>query len=353
MDLYIQIIVVACLTGMTSLLAHRSAAVFHDGIRPILPQLIEGYMNRREAGSIAFGLSIGFVASVGISFTLKNGLLNAWLLFLPTDILGVLAINSLMAFGLGAIWGILILTCLLPVNQLLTALPVDVLGSLGELSSPVVSAFALFPLVAIFYQFGWKQSLIAAVVVLMTRVVVVRYSPHLNPESIEIFIGMVMLLGIAITHDLRHRDENDIDASGMSVFEERTSRIIKNLPYIAIVGALIAAVASMKIFAGSEVSIFTLEKAYSAGVTPEQSQTLINQAALAEFMRGLGFCAVDCHHRVSNGCVCSCGLYLCLCGGLSLAESDGCSGIRRSGYFGGSLAASFDRQMVGALPVGT
>ncbi|STP69124.1 inner membrane protein [Escherichia coli] len=54
-------------------------------------------------------------------------------------------------------------------------------------------------------------------------------------------------------------------------------------------GALIAAVASMKIFAGSEVSIFTLEKAYSAGVTPEQSQTLINQAALAEFMRGLGF----------------------------------------------------------------
>mgnify|MGYP000199198031 CR=1 FL=1 len=97
MDLYIQIVVVACLTGMTSLLAHRSAAVFHDGIRPILPQLIEGYMNRREAGSIAFGLSIGFVASVGISFTLKTGLLNAWLLFLPTDILGVLAMNSLLA----------------------------------------------------------------------------------------------------------------------------------------------------------------------------------------------------------------------------------------------------------------
>ncbi len=48
------------------------------------------------------------MASVGISFTLKTGLLNAWLLFLPTDILGVLAINSLMAFGLGAIWGVLI-----------------------------------------------------------------------------------------------------------------------------------------------------------------------------------------------------------------------------------------------------
>lgn len=288
MDFYIQIVVVACLTGMTALLAHKSAAVFHDGIRPILPQLIEGNMNRREAGSIAFGLSIGFVASVGISFTLKTGLLNSWLLFLPTDILGVLAFNGMMAFGLGAIWGVLILTCLLPVNHLLTALPVDVLGSLGELSSPVVSAFALFPLVAIFYQFGWKNSLFAAVVVLMTRVIIVRYFPHLNPESIEIFVGMVMLQGIAITLDHRTRGERS-DDDGQSVFEERTSRIIKNLPYIAIVGGLIAAVASMKIFAGSEVSIFTLEKAYHAGLDPAQSQTLINQAALAEFMRGLGF----------------------------------------------------------------
>ncbi|MCR6679996.1 hypothetical protein NVV43_32120, partial [Escherichia marmotae] len=73
--------------------------------------------------------------------------------------------------------------CLLPVNQLLTALPDHVLGSLGELSSPVVSAFALFPLVAIFNQFGWKQSLIAAAVVLMKSGVVVRYLPHLNTIS--------------------------------------------------------------------------------------------------------------------------------------------------------------------------
>lgn len=290
MDFYIQLVVVACLTGMTALLAHRSAAVFHDGIRPILPQLIEGNMNRREAGSIAFGLSIGFVASVGISFTLKTGLLNSWLLFLPTDILGVLAMNSWLAFGMGAIWGVLILTCLLPVNHLLTALPVDVLGSLGELSSPVVSAFALFPLVAIFYQFGWKNSLVAAAVVLLTRVIVVRFFPHLSPESIEIFVGMIMLLGIAITQDLRNRKARQHDDDGgMSVFEERTSRIIKNLPYIAIVGGLIAAVASMKIFAGSEVSIFTLEKAYKVGLDPSESQSLINQAALAEFMRGLGF----------------------------------------------------------------
>ncbi len=117
-------------------------------------------------------------------------------------------------------------------------------------------------------------------------------------------------------------------------------------------GALIAAVASMKIFAGSEVSIFTLEKAYSAGVTPEQSQTLINRAALAEFMRGLGFVPLIATTALATGVYAVAGFTFVYAVGY-LAESDGCSGIRRSGYFGGSLAASFDRQMVGALPVGT
>ncbi len=68
MEIY-NIGIIAALCAMTALIAHISAAVFHDGIRPILPQLIEGNMTRRDAGSVAFGLSIGFVASVGISFT--------------------------------------------------------------------------------------------------------------------------------------------------------------------------------------------------------------------------------------------------------------------------------------------
>ncbi|EKN3361746.1 YhfT family protein [Yersinia ruckeri] len=284
---YIHIIVVALLTGMTALLSHRSVAVFHDGLRPILPQLVEGNMSRREAGSIAFGLSVGFIASVGISFTLSTGLLNSWLLFLPTDIIGVLAINSYLAFALGAAWGILALTSLPAVNTALTSLPVNFIGSLGELSSPVISAFALFPLVAIFYQFGWKTAVISAVIVLMTRLLITRFT-GLFPESIEIFVGMILLIGIAIVQDLRAKTHIG-GGGGHSVFEERTQRIIRNLPLLAIVGGLISAVASMKLFAGSEVSIYTLAKAYAPGITPEESLSLIHQASLAEFMRGLGF----------------------------------------------------------------
>ena len=99
---------------------------------------------------------------------------------------------------------------------------------------------------------------------------------------------MVMLLGIAIFRDISQRKHHEVN-HGTSVFEERTSRIIKNLPLLAITGALISTVASLKLFGGSEVSIYTLAKAWAPGVSPEESAALVNQAALAEFMRGLGF----------------------------------------------------------------
>ncbi len=203
MDL-ISMVTVIVLCATTALVANISVAVFHDGIRPILPQLYEGSMSRRDAGSVAFGLSIGFVASVGISFTLSTGLLNPWLLFLPTDILGVMIGSRLLAALAGAAWGLLVITSLAAVNSALTSLPIDALGALAELGTPVMSAFALFPLVAVFYQFGWKSGVITALVMLATRLLVIKHT-GIYPESIQIFVGMLFLVGLAIRKDLTDR----------------------------------------------------------------------------------------------------------------------------------------------------
>ncbi|GAB3517226.1 YhfT family protein [Photobacterium alginatilyticum] len=281
---------VAILCAMTALIANMSASVFHDGIRPILPQLVEGHMTRRDAGSVAFGLSIGFVASVGISFTLSTGLLNPWLLFLPTDILGVMIGSRLLAALAGGLWGILVVTSLSGVNAVLTGLPIDALGALGELGTPVMSAFALFPLLAIFYQFGWKAGALAGVVILVSRLLVMKYT-GIYPESIQIFVGMLMLVGIAINKDITDKKNgiNPPDMSGMhSLFEERTKRIVKNLPLLAATGALIAIITNAGIFAGSEVSIYSLADAYKIA-DPLEQDSAIKQVALSEFMRGLGF----------------------------------------------------------------
>lgn len=282
-----KIIIVALLCGMTSLIAHMAMAVFHDGIRPILPELLAGRMKRKEAGSIAFGLSIGFIASVGISFTLSTGLLNPWLLFLPTDIIGVMSPKKWISFTLGSIWGVLVITSLEFLNKALTSLPVDFIGALGELGTPVLSAFALFPILAIFYQFGWKKGLASGGIVLVARLLITKYT-KLYPESIEIFIGMIILITIAIFNDLKNKDNQAFDEDSHSLFEERTKRIFKSLPFLAVVGGLIAVVSNLHYFAGSEVSIYSLSNAYKMTDAVAQND-LIKQAALGEFMRGLGF----------------------------------------------------------------
>ena len=67
-----QILVIAGLCALTAFVAHMGMAVFHDGVRPIIPEYIEGRMKRPELASIAFGLSVGFIASVGIAHTITT-----------------------------------------------------------------------------------------------------------------------------------------------------------------------------------------------------------------------------------------------------------------------------------------
>lgn len=68
----INVILVAALCALTSFMSHMGMACFHDGIRPVVPEYLEGRMSRAEFASIAFGLSVGFIASVGIGNALST-----------------------------------------------------------------------------------------------------------------------------------------------------------------------------------------------------------------------------------------------------------------------------------------
>ncbi|WP_019119520.1 YhfT family protein [Brevibacillus massiliensis] len=164
-----QVIVLTLLTAITAMAAHLGKAVFHDGIRPIMPEFLEGRMRRPELASISFGLSIGFIVSVGLSFAVSFQLLNPWLLFLPTDILGVMATSWWLAAILGAAWGLVVLFGLAGVQTVFTLLPVDLIGALGELTTPVLVSFTAFPVLAVLYQFGWVRALITGISVLIVR----------------------------------------------------------------------------------------------------------------------------------------------------------------------------------------
>ena len=82
-------------------------------------------MKRSEIASVAFGLSVGFIASVGIGNALATNLMNPWLLFLATDIIGIASPKKWLAPILGGLYGLLCFTGISAINAVLTGLPID------------------------------------------------------------------------------------------------------------------------------------------------------------------------------------------------------------------------------------
>ena len=287
---------VIALCALTAFISHMGMAVFHDGIRPVIPEYIEGRMNRPEMASIAFGLSVGFIASVGIGNTLATNLLNPWLLFLATDIIGVMSPNRWIAIGAGGLWGLLTLTGLTAINTALTGIPIDLIGAMGALGGFVVTGFAVFPIIAIIMQFGFKTGTVSAVVVLLARILGPKFST-ISGDSWTMLVGVLLLVGLNIYKDIKANVGEEADEN---VFTERVARIRKNLPFLMLAGALIAFVANIRLFAGSNVSMFDLSNAYAIGNTAEAA-ALIKTAATNEFMRGLSFIPLIATTAVTTG----------------------------------------------------
>ena len=299
----INVILVAALCALTSFMSHMGMACFHDGIRPVVPEYLEGRMSRAEFASIAFGLSVGFIASVGIGNALSTNLLNPWLLFLATDIIGVACPKKWMAPIFGALWGILCLTGITGINTVLTGLPIDLIGAMGELGGYIVTGFAVFPIVAIVMQFGLVKGIVTAVIVMLFRVLGPTWTfgptkASISADSWTMLLGVVALVALAITKDLMvKKKDTSLDDN---VFSERVARIRKNVPFLMAAGALIALVCNVHVFAGSTVSMFNLADAYASADAAAASQ-LVKTAAVNEFFRGISFIPLIATTAITTG----------------------------------------------------
>lgn len=293
----INVVIVMLVCAATAYLSHMGMAVFHDGIRPVVPEYIEGRMHRSEMASIAFGLSVGFIASVGIGNSLATNLLNPWLLFLATDIIGIASPKKWLAPILGGLWGLICLTGIGGINTVLTGMPVDLIGAMGDVGTYIVTGFALFPIIAIIVQFGMKSGVIAAIIVMVFRFAGPNFS-SISGDGWTMLVGIIALVGLCVWKDSKNKEK--CSAEDLNIFSERTARIKKNLPFLMVTGALIAVACNVHIFAGSDVSMFDLSTAYAMGDTAE-ANALIKVVATNEFMRGLSFIPLIATTAVTTG----------------------------------------------------
>lgn len=112
-------------------------------------------------------------------------------------------------------------------------------------------------------------------------------------------VGVVLLVALCIYRDAKDKQDNK-EGETLNVFSERTARIKKNLPFLMIAGALIAVICNIHVFAGSDVSMFDLSKAYVMTDAAE-ADALIKTVATNEFMRGLSFIPLIATTAVTTG----------------------------------------------------
>ena len=288
---------IAVIGALAAFLTNQGIAVFNDGLRPVVPEFVEGRMTRKELAATAFAMGFGLVIGFGIPFSLTATILLVHCIFLGTDIIGTATPNGkvggLIAAGLGALYGVGIHLGLEGVVKVFEMLPVNFMGSLGEVSKPVVIAFATFPALATAYQYGVKKGLLNLILSMLARqlaVIVGVISLNgakitINPEGTALVVGMILLLLFAVKEKAPEGESVDL----VSLFSDRVARIRKNMPYLMVMGALVAAATALQIMAGDPISLNLIKEGN------------INDAAFAALARGIGFVPLVASTAIATG----------------------------------------------------
>lgn len=283
----VELVVIALLGGLCSILANRGIAVFNDGLRPIVPEFLEGKIGKKELSATSFALSFGLVIGFGIPVSIGASILLVHSILLATDIIGSWSPSGkkglLVAGAVGALYGVGLVLGLQAVVDLFAKLPINFLDSLAQVGSPVVIAFSIFPAVAVAHQHGFKKGAISFLATLLTLFVVKKYGTFtlsdqtsftLSAEGMSLLVGMLFMIVFAIRVKGNGANANQ---NLMSIFLERVERIKKNWLLLALTGGLVSAATSLVMIAGDPISLNLM------------SEGKFSEAALAAFARGIGF----------------------------------------------------------------
>ena len=273
MDL-LKMAIFAIMGGYATLLANKTIAVYHDGLRPMMPEFINGNISRREMLGISFAISIGFITGFAMPITLATGVIVVHIILLTADIIGVSIGSTVVAVALGTLWGGAVPVLLDSIIALFGMLPVNFLDALSAVGDPITYAFVAFPALAVAYQFDKVKGLVTFGISLLGRIIVEFVNPvviagnevSLSAEGIAMLCGMICLIVFAAL------DKTRGDESGNNLFAENVKRIRGNIKYLIPMGAIISVAASYQWIAGEPIAAVTVLSAADAETRGEKAK---------------------------------------------------------------------------------
>ena len=291
-------LIVALIGALASILANLGVAVFNDGLRPIVPEYEEGRMDKKALAATSFALGFGLVIGFGIPFSITASIVLIHSILLATDIIGSWAPKGkkgiIISGIIGAAYGIGLVGGLKFIVDAFSHLPVNFLSQLGQVGTPIVAAFAAFPALVVGYQYGFKKGGLTLVITFLVRQFIQYWGIFnigtakvtLNADGMALLAGMIIMLVFAMREKV---DPNATSVDLSSLFSDRVKKIKRNIPYLAVMGGLIATATSMSLMAGDPISLNLL----ASGKDME--------AGLTALARGIGFIPLVATTAIATG----------------------------------------------------
>jgi Protein of unknown function len=296
----LEVILLTCIGALAAVMANLGIAVFNDGIRPIVPENLEGRMSRKELGVTAFAMSFGLVIGFGIPISIAGSIILIHSILLGTDIIGLSfqrgKFTTPVAGILGALYGAGIYYGLQAVVDAFKLLPLNFVDGFNKVGEPVVVSFMVFPAIAVALQFGVKKGIITFLIAALARQLIVFTNTEklikigdspitLSPEGIALIVGMIFLLAFAIREK---SDEKNLSTLA-TLFTDRVTRIKKYAWVLMISGGLIAAATNLLLIAGDPISLNLL------------SDGKISEGGIASLAKAFGFVPLIASTAIATG----------------------------------------------------
>lgn len=293
-----KFVIIALLGALAAILSNMGVAVFNDGLRPVVPEYLEGRMDKKALAATSFALSFGLVIGFGIPVSIAASIILIHSILLGTDIIGTWCPSGkkgiIMSGVIGALYGLGLVSGLQAIVDLFAKLPINFLPQLGQVGAPVVAAFAVFPALVVAYQFGFKKGIITLCISFLVRQITLYYGKFkwngatikIDQEGMALLAGMIIMLVFAMKEK---PDPNAPKVDLVSIFAERVKKIKKNLPILAVMGGLISAATSLAMVAGDPISLNLLKEGKNV------------EAAMTAFARGIGFIPLVATTAITTG----------------------------------------------------
>ncbi|MBD1382913.1 YhfT family protein [Metabacillus arenae] len=296
----VEVILMACIGALAAVMANLGIAVFNDGLRPIIPENLEGRMSRKELGITAFAMSFGLVIGFGIPISIAGSIILIHSILLGTDIIGLALnrgkINAVIAGVAGALYGAGIYFGLQAVVDAFALLPLNFVEGFNKVGEPVVVSFMVFPAIAVALQFGIKKGIVTFLVAAIARQLIVFANTEklirmngteviLSPEGIALIVGMIFLITFAV----REKSDEQNLSQLAALFTERVAKIKKYVWVLMISGGLVAAATNQLLIAGDPISLNLL------------AEGKISEGGIASLAKAIGFVPLIASTAIATG----------------------------------------------------